>query len=88
MIVTPTILELDGSIGPGSGRKLIAYGDDSNCQLFDIEADPAESQSRLKTDRVNYEEMVAVYQAKRKEIKDVGPCACRTLKGAPVGRAY
>ena len=68
--------------------KLISFGDDSYYQVFDIEADPAESQSLAKTDRAKYDEMVALYQAKKKEIEDVGPYACRTLKGAPVGRAY
>jgi arylsulfatase A-like enzyme len=68
--------------------KLISYGDDNNYQVYDIEADPSESQSLAKTDRAKYDEMVALYQAKQKEIKDVGPYACRTLKGAPVGRAY
>jgi arylsulfatase A-like enzyme len=68
--------------------KCIAYGDDSAFQVYDIEADPDESQSLAKTDRAKYDEMVALYQAKQKEIKDVGPYACRTLKGAPVGRAY
>jgi arylsulfatase A-like enzyme len=68
--------------------KLISYGDDNNYQVFDIDADPEESQSLAKTDRAKYDEMVALYQAKEKEIKDIGPYACRTLKGAPVGRAY
>ena len=68
--------------------KLIAFGDDSYYQVFDIDADPEESQSLAKTDRAKFDEMVALYQAKKKEIKDVGPYACRTLKGAPVGRAY
>jgi arylsulfatase A-like enzyme len=68
--------------------KLISYGDDNNYQVFDIEADPDESQSLAKTDRAKYDEMVALYEAKQKEIKDIGPYACRTLKGAPVGRAY
>jgi len=68
--------------------KLISFGDDTNYQVFDIDADPEESQSLAKTDRAKYDEMVALYQAKQKEIKDVGPYACRTLKGAPVGRGY
>jgi choline-sulfatase len=68
--------------------KLIAYGDDSYYQVFDIDADPTESKSLEKTERAKFDEMVALYKRKKKEIKDIGPYACRTLKGAPVGRAY
>lgn len=68
--------------------KLIAYGDDVRYELYDVDADPEESMSLQKTDRAKFAEMVALYKTKRKEIKDVGPYACRTLKGAPVGRAY
>jgi choline-sulfatase len=68
--------------------KLIAFGDDTNFQVFDLDADPEESQSLAKTDRAKYDEMVALYKEKRQEIKDVGPYVCRTLKGAPVGRGY
>jgi choline-sulfatase len=68
--------------------KVIAYGDDSYYQVFDIEADPGETKSLEKTDRPKFNEMVALYKSKKKEIKDIGPYACRTLKGAPVGRAY
>jgi hypothetical protein len=56
--------------------------------VFDLEADPGETRSLQKTDRAKYDEMVALYKSKKKEIKDIGPYACRTLKGAPVGRAY
>jgi choline-sulfatase len=68
--------------------KIIAYGDDVSYQVFDLETDPDESRSLQKTDRAKYDEMVALYKRKKKEIKDIGPYACRTLKGAPVGRAY
>ena len=68
--------------------KLIAYGDDSYYQVFDIDADPGETKSLEKTDRPKFDEMVALYKRKKKDIKDIGPYACRTLKGAPVGRAY
>ena len=68
--------------------KVIAFGDDSFYQVFDLAADPDESKSLQKTDRAKFDEMVALYKRKRKEIKDIGPYACRTLKGAPVGRAY
>jgi hypothetical protein len=56
--------------------------------VFDLDADPEETTSLQKTDRAKFDEMVALYKAKRKDIKDVGPFACRTLKGAPVGRAF
>jgi arylsulfatase A-like enzyme len=68
--------------------KVIAYGDDSYYQVFDIDADPSESKSLEKADRAKFDEMVALYKHKKKDIKDIGPYACRTLKGAPVGRAY
>jgi arylsulfatase A-like enzyme len=68
--------------------KLIAYGDDARYEVYDIDADPEESQSLQRTDREKYDEMVALYKEKRKDIQDVGPYACRTLKGAPAGRAY
>ena len=68
--------------------KVIAYGDDSYYQVFDIDADPGELKSLEKIDRPKFDEMVALYKRKKKEIKDIGPYACRTLKGAPVGRAY
>jgi len=68
--------------------KLIAYGDDVNYQVYDIETDPEESRSLQKTDRAKFDEMVALYKQKQKEINDVHPYACRTLKGAPEGRAY
>jgi choline-sulfatase len=68
--------------------KLIAFGDDSYYQVFDLEADPDESRSIAKTDTAKYDEMVVLYKKKRSEIKDVPPYACRTLKGAPAGRGY
>ena len=68
--------------------KLIAYGDDAYYQVFDLEADPGESQSLEKTDRRKFDEMVTLYKQKQRQIKDVGPTVCRKLKGAPVGRGY
>jgi choline-sulfatase len=68
--------------------KLIAFGDDARYAVFDLDADPEEEKSIEKTDRAQFDEMVAVYEQKRKQIKDVGPYACRTLKGAPPGRGY
>ncbi len=68
--------------------KLIAYGDDARYEVYDIEADPEESKSIQKSDRAKFDEMVALYKAKKKDIQDTKPYACRTLKGAPVGRDY
>jgi arylsulfatase A-like enzyme len=68
--------------------KLIAFGDDTRFEVYDIEADPEESKPLVKTDRSKHDEMLALYKEKRAEIKDVGPYACRTLYGAPPGRAY
>jgi arylsulfatase A-like enzyme len=68
--------------------KLIAYGDDARYEVYDIEADPDESHSLQRTDREKFDEMVALYKSKKKDIHDVKPYACRTLKGAPVGRDY
>jgi arylsulfatase A-like enzyme len=68
--------------------KLIAFGDDTRFEVYDIQADPDEAKPLAKTDRAKHDEMVALYKAKRTEIQDVGPYACRTLQGAPPGRAY
>jgi arylsulfatase A-like enzyme len=68
--------------------KLIAYGDDARFEVYDIDADPEESQSLVKTDRDKFNEMVALYKAKKKDIQDTKPFACRKLKGAPEGRDY
>ena len=56
--------------------------------VYDIDADPEESHSIVKADREKFDEMVALYKAKKKDIEDKKPYACRTLKGAPVGRDY
>jgi arylsulfatase A-like enzyme len=68
--------------------KLIAFGDDSYFRLFDLDADPGEEKPIEKTDRAKLDEMLALYREAAKGIKDVGPYACRTLKGAPPGRAF
>jgi arylsulfatase A-like enzyme len=68
--------------------KLIAFGDDARFEVYDIDADPEESQSIQRSDRPKFDEMVALYKAKKKDIQDLKPYACRTLKGAPVGRDY
>jgi arylsulfatase A-like enzyme len=68
--------------------KLVAYGDDVRYQLFDLDADPDEAHPLEKSDRATFVEMVALYKAEQKNIRDIGPYACRTLQGAPPGRAY
>jgi choline-sulfatase len=68
--------------------KLIAFGDDSYYQVFDLALDPDENSPIAKTDRARHDEMVALYKKKSAEIKEVPPYACRTLKGAPPGRGY
>ena len=68
--------------------KIIAFGDDSYYQVFDLQADPDEAHSIAKTDPAKYEEMVALYKKTRAGIKDVPPYGCRSLKGAPAGRGY
>jgi choline-sulfatase len=68
--------------------KLISFGDDVRYQLFDLDADPDESQPLNKVDRPKFLELVGLYKAEQQRINDVGPYACRTLEGAPPGRAY
>ncbi len=68
--------------------KIIAFGDDAYFQVFDLEADPEEKTSLQKTDPTTFQGMVQRYKAASKSLHDVGPFACRKLKGAPAGRAY
>ena len=68
--------------------KLIAFGDDVRYQLFDIEADPEEAHPLEKVERDKFLEMLRLYKDDQNLIQDVGPYACRTLKGAPPGRAH
>lgn len=68
--------------------KVIAFGDDAYFQVYDVGADPDETRSLEKTDRPRFDEMVGLYRAATKKLKDVGPYACRKLKGAPEGRDY
>jgi hypothetical protein len=56
--------------------------------VYDLDADPDETKSIQRSDREKFDEMVALYKAKKKDIKDMKPYACRTLKGAPPGRDY
>src|SRR6185503_16667658 len=51
--------------------KLIAFGDDARFEVYDIDADPDETKSIQRTDREKFDEMVALYKAKKKDIKDM-----------------
>jgi len=68
--------------------KLIAFGDDTRYQLFDLDADPEEERPLNKVDRATLTDLVGLYKAKQQGLRDIGPYACRTLEGAPPGRAY
>lgn len=68
--------------------KVIAYGDDSRFELYDIEADPGEATNLSRTDRERFVEMVARYRAASAQITEVHPYQCRTLRGAPAGRGW
>jgi arylsulfatase A-like enzyme len=62
--------------------KLIAFGNDTAFQLFDLEKDPDEKSPITKGD--DYQAMVSRYRALSKTIKEVPPYACREscLNGA------
>jgi choline-sulfatase len=68
--------------------KLISFGDDVRFQLFDLDADPEEAHPLEKIERDTFAEMIRLYKDDQTGIHDVGPYACRTLKGAPPGRAH
>lgn len=68
--------------------KVIAFGDDSSFQVFDIEADPEEKRNLAKHDKETAKAMIDKYLAVRSSIKEVRPTVCRKLKGAPDGRDY
>ena len=68
--------------------KLIAYGDDSRFELYDLEADPGELTNLSRTDRARFTEMVARYREVSQGITEVHPYQCRTLHGAPPGRGW
>lgn len=68
--------------------KLIAYGDDSRFEVYDLDADPTEMHTLARTNRPAFEDMVARYRALQPSIVDVPPYQCRTLQGAPPGRGY
>jgi choline-sulfatase len=69
-------------------HKIIAFGDDAYFQVFDLQADPDEARSLEKDDPTAFADMIERYRAATKAIRDIGPYACRTLKGAPPGRGY
>ena len=69
-------------------EKVIALGDDAYFQSFDVAADPGEEHPLDKTDRARHDALVARYRAAKGALHDVGPFACRKLKGAPEGRGY
>ncbi len=68
--------------------KVIAFGDDSYYQVYDLQADPGETQDLVKSNKEEARQWIARYKEVSKTIKDVHPYACRTLKGAPEGRDY
>lgn len=68
--------------------KVIAYGDDSRFELYDIEADPLEATNLSRVNREVFTDMVARYRAASAQITEVHPYQCRTLRGAPAGRGW
>lgn len=68
--------------------KLIAYGDDSRFELYDVDADPGETANLARSQREVFNDMIARYRAASAAITDVHPYACRTLRGAPPGRGW
>jgi len=69
-------------------HKVIAYGDDSRFDVYDIEADPGETTNLRRTDRATYDAMVARYRAAQSAFRVENPYSCRTLTGSPPGRAW
>ncbi len=55
-------------------EKLLCFDGDGYCKLFDVEADPLETQPTMKGDA--YKDMKERYQAFVKTVKDVAPYAC------------
>lgn len=68
--------------------KLIAYGDDSRFELYDIVADPGEATNLSRSDRERFLDMVGRYRAASARITEVHPYQCRDLHGAPPGRGW
>jgi arylsulfatase A-like enzyme len=66
--------------------KVIAYGDDHAFEVFDVVADPGETDNLKKSDRATYDRMVAAYKARVASIKDVCPKFTEKLKGKVKGK--
>ncbi len=66
--------------------KVIAYGDDQVFEVFDVVADPEESQDLKKSDRATFDRMVAAYKARVARIKDVCPKFTEKLRGKTKGK--
>ncbi|MFO0610141.1 MAG: sulfatase-like hydrolase/transferase [Polyangiales bacterium] len=69
-------------------HKIIAFGDDSRFEVYDIEADPGETTNLRRTDRATYDAMVARYRAAQGSFRVENPYSCRTLTGSPPGRGW
>jgi len=69
-------------------HKVIAYGDDSRFEVYDLVADPGETQNLARTDRPTFLAMVQRYRDAQAAIRVENPYACRTLRGAPAGRGW
>lgn len=68
--------------------KIIAYGDDSRFEVYDVEADPGETTNLRASNRAVYDDMVARYRAAQGSFRVENPYSCRTLTGAPAGRGW
>ena len=68
--------------------KILAFGDDTRFSLFDVAQDPGELHDRARTDRPTFEAMRARYREAQTHLRDEHPTSCRTLTGAPPGRAW
>ncbi len=69
-------------------HKLVAYGDDTRFELYDIEADPGETTNLRRANPALYEEMVTRYRAAQPSFRVENPYSCRTLTGSPPGRGW
>jgi arylsulfatase A-like enzyme len=68
--------------------KIIAYGDDTRFEVYDIESDPGETTNLRASNRAVYDDMVARYRAAQPSFRIENPYACRRLTGAPAGRNW
>jgi len=66
--------------------KLIVSGDDFGYELYDVVADPGETQDLKKDKKAEFEEMKALYKARTAKIKDVCPRNTEKLKGKSKGK--